>query len=96
MKNEFRPFHEMFLRHAAITPDVVALEFQEQRLTYHELATRSGRFATCLHELGVGVETVVGLALERSPELIVAILGILRAGGAWVPLDPSYPTERLA
>ncbi|MGH3832478.1 MAG: amino acid adenylation domain-containing protein, partial [Pseudonocardiaceae bacterium] len=96
MKDEFRPFHETFLRHAAETPDAVALEFQEQRLTYRELAIRSGRFATYLDGLGVGAETVVGLALERSSELIVAILGILRAGGAWVPLDPSYPAKRLA
>ncbi|MGH3803388.1 MAG: amino acid adenylation domain-containing protein, partial [Pseudonocardiaceae bacterium] len=95
MKDEFRPFHEMFLRRAVEAPDVVALEFQEQRLTYRELATRSGWFATYLDGLGVGADTVVGLALERSSELIVAILGILRAGGAWVPLDPSYPAKRL-
>ncbi|HEX9548470.1 MAG TPA: amino acid adenylation domain-containing protein, partial [Acidimicrobiales bacterium] len=94
--HEFRPLHEAFLRQAAVTPDAVAVEFQGQGLSYYDLAERSGRFAAHLHGLGAGADTVVGVALERSAELIVAILGILRAGSAWMPLDPSYPSPRLA
>jgi len=96
MTDEFQPFHEAFLRRAAATPDAVAVEFEEHRLTYRELAQRSARFAAHLRSLGVGTDTVVGLSLERSAELVVALLGILRAGGAWVPLDPAYPADRLA
>jgi len=91
----FSPFHESFLHHAAATPDLVALEFEGQTVTYGELAARSGRLATHLRGLGVGPETLVGVAVDRSPELVVGILGILRAGGAWLPLDPSYPAARL-
>ncbi|HEY0408726.1 MAG TPA: amino acid adenylation domain-containing protein, partial [Candidatus Dormibacteraeota bacterium] len=65
-------------------------------LTYRDLVARAGRLARHLRRLGVGPEVVVGLAVERSPDLVVALLGILAAGGAYLPLDDSYPRERLA
>jgi amino acid adenylation domain-containing protein len=91
--------HGLFLAQAARTPDAVAVVGggeREVRLTYGELRRRSGRLAAHLRALGVGPEALVGLALERSPEMVAAILGVLRAGGAYLPLDPAHPTERLA
>ena len=67
-----------------------------RRLTYGELDARANRLARRLRRLGVGPEARVGLCVERSPEMVVALLGILKAGGAYVPLDPSHPAERLA
>ena len=87
---------ELFGAQAARTPDAVAVVFGEERLTYAELDARSNRLAHHLRALGVGPEVIVGLCVERSPELIVGLLGILRAGGAYLPLDPDYPPERLA
>ena len=87
---------DLFGAQAARTPDAVAVVFGEERLSYGELDARSSRLAHHLRSLGVGPEVVVGLCVERSPELIVGLLGILRAGGAYLPLDPDYPAERLA
>ena len=67
-----------------------------QRLTYRELNARANQLARHLQRLGVGPEVPVGVCLERSIELIVALLGVLKAGGAYVPIDPAYPAERLA
>ncbi|HZH78419.1 MAG TPA: amino acid adenylation domain-containing protein, partial [Archangium sp.] len=78
------------------SPDAVAVSYEDQHLTYRELNRRANRLAHHLRALGVGPETKVGLALERSLEMVVAILGVLKAGGAYVPLDPAYPKERLA
>ncbi len=69
---------------------------KDRRLTYGELDRRANRLARHLASIGIGPEAVVGIALERSPELIVALLGIHKAGAAYLPLDPSYPVERLA
>jgi amino acid adenylation domain-containing protein len=88
--------HAWFEAQAARTPHAVALTFEEQRLTYAELDGHAGRLARHLRGLGVGPESRVGLCVERSPELVVAILGVLKAGGAYVPLDPGYPADRLA
>ena len=81
---------------AARNPDQVALEFAGERLSYGELERRSNQLAHHLRRLGVGPEVLVGLCLERSLEMVVALLGILKAGGAYVPLDPSFPQGRLA
>ena len=88
--------HELFSEQAAKTPSSIALVFGDRRLTYAELDSRANQLAHCLRERGVGPEALVGLCIERSPEMVIAILGVLKAGGAYVPLDPAYPEERLA
>ncbi|HEX2092924.1 MAG TPA: condensation domain-containing protein, partial [Longimicrobiaceae bacterium] len=91
-----RRVHELFSEQAARTPDVAAVVFGTRHLTYAELDRRSSQLAHALRRRGVGPETRVALLLERSPELVVAVLGILKAGGAYLPLDPTHPRERLA
>ncbi|MDP9122454.1 MAG: amino acid adenylation domain-containing protein, partial [Acidobacteriota bacterium] len=81
---------------AAGRPDAIAVVGQGERLSYGELAARSNRLARHLRRVGVVPGDRVGLLLERSPEMVVAILGVLGAGAAYVPLDPAYPEERLS
>lgn len=88
--------HELLEEWAHRSPDSIALVFGEQSLTYRELNARANQMARHLQTFGVGPETLVGVFLERSIEMIVAILGILKAGGAYLPLDPGYPANRLA
>ncbi|MCP4660694.1 MAG: AMP-binding protein, partial [bacterium] len=93
--------HELFEAQAARTPEAVAVVLSEEQLSYRELNRRANQLAHHLRACGVGrsvrpSEACVGLCVERSLEMVVAILGILKAGGAYVPLDPSYPAERLA
>jgi pristinamycin I synthase-3/4 len=88
--------HDLFAEQAAKTPDAVALIYQDSELTYRELSLRSNRLAHHLRGLGVGPEVIVGLCVERSLEMVVGLLGILKAGGVYLPLDPTYPAERLA
>ncbi len=91
--------HSLFEAQAAKTPEATALIFpqegQEQRLTYAELNTRGNRLAHRLRSLGVGPDVLVGIAVERSIEMVIGLLAIFKAGGAYVPLDPEYPAERL-
>ncbi|MCY1078719.1 non-ribosomal peptide synthetase [Archangium lansingense] len=87
---------DVFERQVASTPDAIALEFGEQRLSYRQLDEASNRLAHVLRARGVGPDSRVALALDRSLELIISLLGILKAGGAYVPLDTSYPRERLS
>ncbi|WP_437592077.1 amino acid adenylation domain-containing protein [Sorangium sp. So ce1000] len=88
--------HRLFEAHAESSPDAVALRCNGAEITYGELNRRANRLARRLRALGVGPEVFVALCLERSLELVVALLGVLKAGGAYVPLDPAYPPDRLA
>jgi amino acid adenylation domain-containing protein len=87
--------HQLFERQADRTPDAVAVVDPRGSLTYRELDSRANRIARHLRTLGVGRETRVGVCLGRSRMTFAALLGVLKAGGAFVPLDPSYPAERL-
>jgi amino acid adenylation domain-containing protein len=87
--------HERFEAQAGRTPDRVAVVYEDRRLTYGELNARANRLAHHLRGLGVGPDVRVGICVEREPELVVAVLGVLKAGGAYLPLDPGYPRERL-
>ena len=88
--------HEPFLRQAARRPDAVALVCGHDSLTYGELAHRAERLAVRLRAEGVGPEVPVAVFLPRTPDLVVALLGVLLAGGFYVPIDPAYPPERVA
>jgi amino acid adenylation domain-containing protein len=85
---------ELIDRQAARTPDAVAVSFRDRDVSYRELRSRAARLATQLARLGAGPDTVVGLCLPRSDDLVVAILGILRSGAAYLPLDPADPPGR--
>ncbi|MDH3285731.1 MAG: amino acid adenylation domain-containing protein, partial [Acidobacteriota bacterium] len=87
--------HETIARHAAKDGSRAAVVWKDRRLDYAELDERAARLARRLRQLGVGPDTLVGVCCGRSPEMIVGILSILKAGGAYLPLDPSYPPERL-
>ena len=87
--------HELFEAQVARTPDATALVFETQRLTYRELDRRANQLARHLRERGVGPDVLVGVCLERRPELAIALLAVWKAGGAYVPLDPTLPSERL-
>jgi non-ribosomal peptide synthetase component F len=87
---------QLFEEQAARTPDCTAVVFKDQVLTYGELDKRSSTIAAYLQQQGVGPEVFVGLYLERSMEIVVGAMGILKAGGVYVPLDPALPEERLA
>jgi amino acid adenylation domain-containing protein len=87
--------HEWFEEQVARAPDRTAVTFGEERLTYSELNRRANRLAHLLKRAGVGPEVLAGICLERSTEMIVALLAVLKAGGAYVPLDPAYPPQRL-
>ncbi|MET0399320.1 MAG: non-ribosomal peptide synthase/polyketide synthase [Longimicrobiaceae bacterium] len=89
------PVHERIAAVAARVPDAPAVLFRGERVTFAELEARAERLATALRGHGVGPDARVGLLLDRSPEMVAAVLGILKAGGAYVPLDPSLPDDRL-
>ncbi|HEX8708754.1 MAG TPA: amino acid adenylation domain-containing protein [Pyrinomonadaceae bacterium] len=88
--------HELFEAQAARTPDAIALIFEDQQLTYRQLNERSNQLAHYLLKQGVTTETLVGILCQRSPEMVIAVLGTLKAGGAYLPLDPAYPQQRLS
>ncbi len=88
--------HEMISRQAGLQPDATALIYEEEQLSYRQLDLESDRLAASLQGRGVEVEDCIGVALERSPRLVIALLAVLKAGAAYVPLDPEYPRERLA
>ncbi|HKV06649.1 MAG TPA: condensation domain-containing protein, partial [Thermoanaerobaculia bacterium] len=90
------PVHERVDGQARRTPDAPAILGEDGQLTFRELAQASDRLAGALQSLGIGPEDLVGVCLPRVPEIAVALLGILKAGGVYLPLDPAYPRERLA
>ncbi|WP_437997980.1 amino acid adenylation domain-containing protein [Sorangium sp. So ce185] len=87
--------HELFEAHAARRPDAAAVVYEETALSYRDLDRRANQLARRLRAAGVGPEDRVGLCLERSAEMVVGLLGVLKAGAAYVPLDPKFPRERL-
>jgi amino acid adenylation domain-containing protein len=88
-------FPQLFARQAQAAPDSLALVYAEQQLTYGSLAQHAGRLAAYLRARGIGPEAIVGIYLARSPELVIALLGVLLAGGAYMPLDRSLPAARV-
>src|SRR5262249_23773158 len=88
--------HQLFEAQVARTPGALAVTGDGLTLPYARLKERATRLGPRLQRPGAGPDVLVGLCLERSVEMVVAVLGILKAGGAYLPLDPSYPTERLA
>ena len=87
--------HELFEAQAGRTPDAVALVFGDAEMMYGELQRRAAALAAHLQGLGVGPDVLVGLMVDRGFDMIVGMLGILMAGGAYVPIDPSYPEDRI-
>ena len=90
-----QPLQVHFERRAELTPDAPALTFEGRQISYRELNARANQLARYLRRRGVGAEVRVGICVKRSVELVVGLLGILKAGGAFVPLDAAYPPERL-
>ncbi|MCZ6671422.1 MAG: amino acid adenylation domain-containing protein, partial [Verrucomicrobia bacterium] len=87
--------HQLFEKQAASNPEAVAVVFEEKDFTYAELNSRANQLANYLISQGAGPEILVGICMERSLELIVGLLAILKSGGVYLPLDPTYPIERL-
>jgi amino acid adenylation domain-containing protein len=88
--------HQQIEQQAALHPDKPAVVFEEQQLTYGELERQANQLAWKLRSLGAGRGVLVGICAERSLEMVVGLLGILKSGAAYVPLDPGYPKDRLA
>ncbi|MBE9165412.1 non-ribosomal peptide synthetase [Tychonema sp. LEGE 06208] len=88
-------FHQLFEERVELAPDAIAAVFENQQLTYRQLNSKANQLARYLQQLGAAPEVLVGLCVERSLEAIVGLLGILKAGAAYLPLDPTYPQERL-
>ncbi len=91
-----RGLHQRFEECVQLHPDRIALRYRDRALTYAELDQQANRLAHYLVGKGTQAEARIGVALDRSPEMVVALLAILKAGGAYVPVDPSYPAERVA
>ncbi|MDB9319491.1 non-ribosomal peptide synthetase [Nodularia spumigena] len=92
----YQCLHVLFEEQVQKTPDKIAVVYKQENLTYRELNNRANQLANYLKSLGVKAETRVGICVERSLEMVIGILAILKAGGTYVPLDPAYPSERLA
>ncbi|HVG17980.1 MAG TPA: amino acid adenylation domain-containing protein, partial [Blastocatellia bacterium] len=93
---EFQSLHELFESQAERVPDAVAAVYEDVSLTYGELNRKANQLAHGLRSEGVGPDACVGVLMERSIELVVGLLAVLKAGGAYLPLDPQYPQERLS
>src|SRR6516164_4923113 len=83
--------HHLFEEQMRQTPDAIAVSFEKRELTYDALNRRANKLASYLRGLGVGPDIVVGICLSRSEQMLVALLGVLKAGGAYTPLDPALP-----
>jgi amino acid adenylation domain-containing protein len=90
-----RCIHQLFENQCVRTPDAIAVQFLDRKLTYRDLNARANQLAHHLLRLGVKPDSRVGICVNRSPEMMVGLLGIMKAGAAYVPLDPTYPRERL-
>ncbi|WP_346830056.1 non-ribosomal peptide synthase/polyketide synthase [Pseudomonas abietaniphila] len=90
-----RPIHELIADHARLRPDAIALVHGEQRLTFAEFDRRANQLAHALRARGIGTEVRVAIAMERGIDLWLSFFAVLKAGGAYIPLDPDYPAERL-
>ncbi len=90
-----KTLHELFTEQATLHPDAEALAFGAERLTYHQLDERSNQIAQLLRREGIRPEDRIGIFMDRSAAMIVAMLGVLKAGGVYVPIDPAYPAERI-
>ncbi|HEX2269315.1 MAG TPA: amino acid adenylation domain-containing protein, partial [Pyrinomonadaceae bacterium] len=91
-----RCIHELFEEQVALSPEAPALTFQGRHVSYAELNSRANQLAHYLRQLAVGTELPVGICLNRSIDMVVAVFAVLKAGGVYIPLDPEYPVERLA
>src|SRR5215213_7226978 len=87
--------HQLFEEQVALTPDAIAVVHEGLRLSYAELNARANQLAHYLRQYGVGPESLVGILFDRSLEMVVSIIAVLKAGGAYIPLDPEYPRQRL-
>jgi amino acid adenylation domain-containing protein len=92
---EHTPLHELFEQQVQRAPQATAVVYEELALTFAQLNERANQLARCLRAHGVGPDQLVGICIERSLEMVIAMLGVWKAGGAYVPLDPDYPRERL-
>jgi amino acid adenylation domain-containing protein len=88
-------FHHLFEAQAETTPDAIALIYQDQQITYRDLNHRANQLAHYLQTLGAQPETIIGICIDRTPAMIIALLAILKSGAAYLPLDPAYPSDRL-
>jgi len=87
--------HELFEKRVTAQPEAPAVVFGAVRLTFDELNKRANQLANYLREAGIKPETIVGISMERSPAMIISLLAVLKAGGAYLPIDPAYPEERI-
>jgi len=93
---DYSCMHRLFEAQAQMTPDSIAVIFGDEEISYRQLNRRANQIGRYLRGLGVGAEVIVGVCIERGIEMIVGLLGILKSGSPYLPLDPAYPTERLA
>src|SRR5262249_15576811 len=91
-----RPLYSLIEEQVDRTPDATAVVFEEERLTFQELDARANRLAHYLRSLGVKENSLVSVAMKRSVEMVVSLVAILKAGAAYVPMDPEYPPDRIA
>ncbi len=90
-----KAIQELFEEQVEKTPNNIAVVFEDKKLTYRELNEKANSLARVLRDKGVKADSIVGIMVERSIEMIVGIMGILKSGGAYLPIDPSYPVERI-